>query len=227
MAQSPKIALYSTPDLKNTTDDALPAYLTSVSFKQSHFYTDVRLALGYTAVVIAGVTFYLDYRQGWDATKHLTFYTTIVYFALNTALTYWIWAVEAGRIFVGGGNGAELEITTRSDKHSPLYHLHARYRSGSSQKWETRELEAPFTRWFDEDGHFVALPFQRWLASEVPVIGRADPNNAKGGARKPEAVLSAVDHLAADNATATTSGASVKSGSGSGGEAKTPRSKRR
>jgi hypothetical protein len=33
------------------------------------------------------------------------------------------------------------------------------------------------TRWFTADGYFIAKPFQQWLASEVPVIGEADPNN--------------------------------------------------
>jgi len=33
------------------------------------------------------------------------------------------------------------------------------------------------TRWFTADGYFVAKPFQQWLASEIPVIGAADPNN--------------------------------------------------
>ena len=32
------------------------------------------------------------------------------------------------------------------------------------------------TRWFTSDGYFVAKPFQQWLASEVPVIGAADPS---------------------------------------------------
>ena len=33
------------------------------------------------------------------------------------------------------------------------------------------------TRWFTSDGYFVAKPFQQLLASEVPVVGAADPNN--------------------------------------------------
>jgi hypothetical protein len=33
------------------------------------------------------------------------------------------------------------------------------------------------TRWFTSDGYFVAKPFQQWLASEIPVVGAADPNN--------------------------------------------------
>lgn len=88
-------------DLKNTTDDALPNYLTSLKFRQTHFLADVRLALGYSAVIIAGVTFYADYKLGWDATKYWTLWAVIAYFILNGALTYWIWGVEKGKVFTG------------------------------------------------------------------------------------------------------------------------------
>ena len=88
-------------DLKNTTDDALPNYLNSLKFKQSHYTTDIRLALGYTAVVIAGITFLADYKYGWDATKAGTFWAVLVYFTLNGALTLWIWGVEKGKVYSG------------------------------------------------------------------------------------------------------------------------------
>ena len=89
------------PDLKNTTDDALPNYLTSLKFTQSHLLTDVRLALGYTAVTIAGATFYADWKLGWEATKYWTFWAVLVYFLLNGILTVWIWGVEKGTVFRG------------------------------------------------------------------------------------------------------------------------------
>ena len=98
----PKIHANILPaDLKNTTDDALPNYLTSLRFTQSHFLTDVRLALGYAAVSIAAVTFYADYKLGWDATKTATLWAVIAYFIINSALTAWIWGVEKGKVFVG------------------------------------------------------------------------------------------------------------------------------
>ena len=80
-------------DLKNTTDDALPNYLNSLKFKQSHNLTDVRLALGYASVLIAGLTFYFDFKLGWDKTKYWTLWAVVVYFLLNGALTLWIWNV--------------------------------------------------------------------------------------------------------------------------------------
>jgi hypothetical protein len=95
----------SHPDLKNATDDALAPYLSSLpkpyTFKQSHALTNTRLALGYTAVIIAAITFYADWKLGWDETKGYTTVACVVYFILNSLLTYHIWRVEAGRVFVG------------------------------------------------------------------------------------------------------------------------------
>lgn len=102
-------------DLKNTTDDALAPYLTSLpapyKFRQSHTYTTVKLAAGYAAVAIAGVLFYADWKLGWEKTKDATAAACVVYFLLNGFLTYWIWKVEAGKVFVGireGGQKAGL-----------------------------------------------------------------------------------------------------------------------
>ena len=63
--------------------------------------TDVRLGLGYSAVVIAAATFYADYKLGWDATKAATLWAVIAYFIINGALTVWIWGVEKGKVFIG------------------------------------------------------------------------------------------------------------------------------
>lgn len=97
-----------TADLKNTTDDALPNYLNSLRFKQSHHHTDVRLALGFSAVSIAAATFFLDYRFGWDKTKAGTLWAVIAYFVLNGALTLWLWLVERGCVYSGELNGTQV-----------------------------------------------------------------------------------------------------------------------
>ncbi|KAL8943965.1 MAG: hypothetical protein Q9211_000783 [Gyalolechia sp. 1 TL-2023] len=174
---SPKISVYSISDLKNTTDDALPRYLTSLKFRQSHHLADVRLGLGYTAVIIAAVTFYADYRLGWDATKFWTLWAVVVYFILNGALTYWIWGIEKGQIFDGEVNDTSVR---RGSPHKPVYNLKVQYGKAGKES-QTLTPSAPFTQWFDSDGYFVAAPFQRWLASEIPLIGEADPRKAGRG----------------------------------------------
>ncbi|KAF1996734.1 hypothetical protein P154DRAFT_565916 [Amniculicola lignicola CBS 123094] len=188
MSATTKIAVHSLADLKNTSDDALPNYLTSLKFKQNHTQTDIRLALGYTAVAISGALFYIDWKFGWEVTKPYTAPAVIAYFILNTAFSYWIWFVENGVIFEGEGKTGKLRIQTSTKKHMPVYNLTAiftpTYASGSSSSsksttgpQQTLHLRAPFTRWFTADGYFVAKPFQQWLASEIPIIGAADPKN--------------------------------------------------
>ena len=88
-------------DLKSTTDDALPNFLNSLKFQQSHLLADVRLLLGYTAVTLGAATFYADYKLGWVETKAYTLWAVVAYFTLNSALTIWIWAIEKGCIYNG------------------------------------------------------------------------------------------------------------------------------
>ncbi|MCJ1315378.1 hypothetical protein MMC15_000697 [Xylographa vitiligo] len=185
------IAVYSLPDLKNTTDDALPNYLTSLDFRQSHFLTDVRLVLGYSAVIIAAITFAFDYKRGWNETKGYTYWAVVAYFLLNGALTFWIWFAEKGKIFQGATqNGTLLTIASSVAKHNPTYQLLVRWTDPATSEpfdWQTCEISAPFTTWFSSDGQFSAKPFQQWLSSEVPVIAAADGAGSRRRAQKERA----------------------------------------
>ncbi len=72
----------------------------------------------------------------------------------------------------------QLTITSRTERLYPTYFVTARFNaapSGGKPRWKEVEISAPFARWFTADGFFVAKPFQQWLASEVPLVGEADP----------------------------------------------------
>lgn len=103
-----RISPHNLSELKNTTDDALGNYLRSLGFQQDNTKLDVRLALGYVAVTIAGVTFAADYKLGWDATKFWTAVAVAAYAVFNGALTYWMWAVEKGLVFEGTRSGKKV-----------------------------------------------------------------------------------------------------------------------
>ncbi|KAF1911564.1 microsomal signal peptidase 25 kDa subunit-domain-containing protein [Ampelomyces quisqualis] len=177
MSATQKIAVHSLSDLKNTTDDALPNYLHSLKFRQIHTQTDVRLVLGYAAVTIAGALFYLDWKFGWDTCKPYTAPAVAAYFALNGAYSYWLWVVEKGVVYEGEGRTGKVRISSHTKKHIPIYEADITFSTPASSLAQTIHVRAPMTRWFTADGYFVAKPFQQWLASEVPVIGAADPNN--------------------------------------------------
>tara|TARA_R110002003_G_scaffold59_30_gene5413 strand:- start:6035 stop:6403 length:369 start_codon:yes stop_codon:yes gene_type:complete len=106
----------NTADLKNTTDDALPNYLHSLKFKQTHTQTDIRLAIGYVAVAIAGALFYFDWKFGWEASKPYTAPAVVAYFLLNGAFSYWLWFVEKGVVYEGEGKTGKV-CSPRSPSH--------------------------------------------------------------------------------------------------------------
>ncbi|QIW97522.1 hypothetical protein AMS68_003040 [Peltaster fructicola] len=172
-----KISVYNLQELRNTTDDALGNYLRSLGFKQDNSKTDIKLAVGWVAVVIAGVTFAADYKLGWEATKYWTAAAVVAYTCLNSFFTYWLWFVEKGLVFEGSKNGKKISIRTKVNKHDPTYFVDFTVTSGSTGP-STRQLKTPFTTWFTEDGFFVAQPFQQWIASSIEVIGDADQKNA-------------------------------------------------
>lgn len=106
-----KVPLYSLPDLKSAIDTAIPTLLTTLpkpyTFTQSHYYSTIRLALGYSAVLIAGALFAADYKYGWEVTKPWTLPACVLYFVLNGILTVWVWGVENGVVFVGRREGGQ------------------------------------------------------------------------------------------------------------------------
>lgn len=103
-----RISPYNLNDLKNTTDDALGNYLRGLSFKQDNSKLDVRLGVGYLAVVIAAVIFVADYKLGWEATKHWTAAAVVAYAGLNGFFTYWMYFVEKGLVFEGERSGKKV-----------------------------------------------------------------------------------------------------------------------
>lgn len=109
MADS-KISPYSLSDLKNTTDDALGNYLRGLSFQQDNSKLDIRLALGYSSVIIAAVTFVADFKLGWEATKLWTAVAVVAYAVLNGGFTWWMWRVERGLVFEGRRPGAGEKV---------------------------------------------------------------------------------------------------------------------
>ena len=142
------------------------------------FYTDVKLAVGYTSVLISAACFAFDYKLGFAETKYWTAAAVAIYFILNGIYTYWLMYVEKDVVFTGSWNGRQLVVSTNIKKNDPTYRLTARYSSTtSSNELSEVSIEAPFMQWFTADGYFVAKPFQQWLASSVPLISEVDPKN--------------------------------------------------
>lgn len=193
-------------DLKNTTDDAIPNYLNSLSFRQSHTLSDVRLTLGYLALATAAACFAWDYKLGFEATKLPTAAAVALYAVLNTALTAWIFLVERGAVYVGTSpdGRARVRITSASVKGKvPEYRLTVEVSDAATGRvQETVEVRRGFNHWFDAAGRFVAAPFQVLLAGQVGVIGQADPKRREAAKAEGKGTVRVVEESVSAGYTA-------------------------
>ncbi|KAK4103179.1 SPC25-domain-containing protein [Parathielavia hyrcaniae] len=231
-ASQEKITVYNLADLKNTSDDAIPNYLNSLGFAQSHRLTDVRLALGYSAFALAAACFAWDYKFGFDSTKQFTAAAVALYTLLNGALTLWVVYVERGTVYVGTAprGGETVRVSTATKKNVPTYHVTVEVTGKGGKGLETLKISRAFTEWFDGVGRFVAAPFQEMLAGSVAVIGRADPKRAskareEGGVAPAAYTPEMLDALAQANVSVVGSAAEEATGSEAAGAKKA--SKRR
>lgn len=101
--------------------------------------------------------------------------------------------------------GEQIQIASHTEKYDPTYRLTVNVSGSRTAKPKTLEISSPFTRWFDSDGFFVAKPFQQWLASEVEMIGEADPKNREAAKKIHEGYVELMD-------------GDLKVGEGAGGE---------
>ena len=69
----------------------------------------------------------------------------------------------------------QLTLQSSVQKHRPVYKLKVLFEAPSGKKWEDKEIEGRFMQWFNKDGFLQHSALKNWLAGNIDVIGRADP----------------------------------------------------
>lgn len=70
-----------------------------------------------------------------------------------------------------------MTLQSSVKKHVPVYKLKVSYEAPSGKNWEDKEIEGRFAQWFSEDGFLQHKLLRRWLASNIDVVGMADPGS--------------------------------------------------
>ncbi|KAG8991321.1 hypothetical protein FRB90_001393 [Tulasnella sp. 427] len=94
---------YNLTDLKNTLDDAL---------KRIHLHTDVRLGLGWAAVLVAAATGLYSWKISFEESRLGVFIGVTLYAILSTVQMGYIYFVEGDTIFVGKRKTLDKRIQT-------------------------------------------------------------------------------------------------------------------
>ncbi|KAF9233423.1 microsomal signal peptidase 25 kDa subunit-domain-containing protein [Melanogaster broomeanus] len=186
-----KVNNASVTDLKNACDDALKRYLSRPNlFKQIHLHTDVRLALGWAGVIVAGATGLYGWKVDFEQSKPGVWAGFILYVILTTLQTLYAYFVEGDIIFVGRRKTFSKRIITErvtissrtipvsssssqpSPANAPSYSLNITYlqstSGGKSLLAKNRaQGSMEYSAFFDEKGLMVQELFERWIGELV------------------------------------------------------------
>lgn len=154
-----------------------------LGYIQNNELTDTRLAIGFAAVIVAGLTAAYDYYVGFFEAFNWTAAGIVCYLILNTAYMVWIWKFERGIIYTGTKGDAKISIvSTVPDKFTPIYKITVtttptsgagdkKSSGGSSDKASSTIVkEASFTEWFGINGLIVFSKFETWVKEVVASV---------------------------------------------------------
>lgn len=141
----------SIPDLRTAVDDNLPASLAQLGYTQSFSLIDLKIALGYTTVLIAAGLFLVDKKYGFESIFNITIAAILVY-ALASVVLYYFSSVGEykNNKYIGyNEKGEKILVASWTMKHKPIYHI----KIALDNKEEiTAELD--FTKVFDGWGYY-------------------------------------------------------------------------
>lgn len=104
---------YNLTDLKNTLDDALKRCLARPDcYSQIHQHTDVRLGLGWAAVLVAAATGLYSWKISFEESRLGVFIGVALYALLSAVQMGYIYFVEGDTVFIGKRKTLDKRIQT-------------------------------------------------------------------------------------------------------------------
>ncbi|PBK79912.1 hypothetical protein ARMGADRAFT_1021229 [Armillaria gallica] len=171
-------------DLKNACDDAVKRYLSRPElFKQIFLHTDVRLALGWSSVLVAAGTALYGYKVEFEIAKPVVWVGLSLYIILSLVQTLYAYFVEGDTVFVGKRKTFSKRIVTEritlasrtepvKQTKPPSYELTVSYVRSTSNgksllaKGKTRSKKE-YNAFFDENGVMDQERFEKYVGELV------------------------------------------------------------
>ncbi|KAK6201539.1 signal peptidase complex subunit 2 [Scheffersomyces amazonensis] len=162
MSSLKKTNLDSVTDLRQTTDDNLPAALTELGYDQSFKLIDTKLALGSVTVVIAGLLFLVDKKYEFNESYNITVISILLYAIFSGILLYLNRVYKDVKYIGYNSKGEKITIAGWTKKFDPIY-----YTKITLNDKTTIESQLEFKKFFDTLGYFNREAFVTVLKGQI------------------------------------------------------------
>ncbi|EJD39581.1 hypothetical protein AURDEDRAFT_91427 [Auricularia subglabra TFB-10046 SS5] len=188
-----KVNNASANEMKIACDDALKRFLAQPgAFKMINLHTDVRLVLGWSSVIVAGLTGLYGWKVEFEKSKAAVAAGVILYMILSSVQTLYAYFIEQNIVFEGKRKTLQRRIETEritlrsrtipsTPSTPPKYELDVSYvhstNGGKLLLSRAKErVEHAYTGFFDANGTMDQDRFDAWLHE---LVSRAMGNSEK------------------------------------------------
>lgn len=161
-SMSKPINVYSTPDLRQTLDEALPDVFKRLNYEQSFKLIDTKLIIGYSIAVVAAISFLLDKKLKFE--EALLYQKVLVgsYAILSAVFWYFNNYIEKGVKYTGYSKEKAIVVATKMTKYDYNYQVTLRNEAGSVIK-----TTLPANTVFDEQGYLQTDLLFKWFEEKL------------------------------------------------------------
>lgn len=163
---SKPINVYSTQELRQSLDEALPGIFSRYHYKQSFGLIDTKLLIGYAIALVAGTSFLLDKK--FEYQKCLLYQKLLVTAYIALSITYWYFVkyVQKGVTYEGlSEKGNKVSVKTYFENNDPLYHVS--FLRGNESEMTTA---LPANKVFNEAGYLQTDLLYEWVGQQLKVL---------------------------------------------------------
>ncbi|EMG47540.1 SPC2 Signal peptidase complex subunit 2 [Candida maltosa Xu316] len=168
MSQLKKINLNSVNDLRQATDENLGSIFQQFGYTESFTLTYLKLGLGLSTVVVAGLLFLVDKKYTWKESYNVTVLSCVIYGILSGIL-YLINFFNKNVKYIGyDKKGKKLTVAATSTKYDPIYNI--------TITLEEKSVSGalPFNKFFDVVGFFDRDAFGSLVKEELNKLNKKD-----------------------------------------------------
>lgn len=148
-------------DLRQVTDENLASVMTEMGYDESFLVGDIKLALGYLTVLIAGGLFYLDKKMSFKDSFGLTVAAVVAYFAISAVMLVLNRKTKNVK-YMGSKQKQKIQIAGWTEKYDPAYNITITVDGEvvASEKF-------PFGKFFDSTGYYNRDAFAKLLTAAL------------------------------------------------------------